>query len=257
MAALTRTTLSVCIVLLTLATAVPTFAEREAGDFDGDGYVNLGDFLIIHDCLAGPDVAVEPPCTSCDLDTDSNVDLLDLGVFQGLFTGAFEDCNENGVPDSLDIAQGTSQDCNANGIPDECELGGSGEACQFPVTVIENETEAPDSTYLDVPDDNYGGLTNHHVTYYFDCAIIVDEDGPDLNVYEVDWGAMEFQFVDVLVSADGVTYTSIKSSEVPVIRIRVMRRTATTSSRVHTTWRSRRCRPCSTCVSRARTCPTA
>jgi len=31
------------------------------------------------------------------------------------------DCNANGVPDSDDIADGTSQDCNANGVPDECE----------------------------------------------------------------------------------------------------------------------------------------
>jgi hypothetical protein len=31
------------------------------------------------------------------------------------------DCNENGVPDECDIADGTSQDVNGNGIPDECE----------------------------------------------------------------------------------------------------------------------------------------
>jgi hypothetical protein len=31
------------------------------------------------------------------------------------------DCNVNGVPDSLDIAHGTSPDTNMNGIPDECE----------------------------------------------------------------------------------------------------------------------------------------
>jgi hypothetical protein len=39
--------------------------------------------------------------------------------------GAFEyqdDCNENGVIDSLDLANGTSADCTGNGVPDECEL---------------------------------------------------------------------------------------------------------------------------------------
>ncbi len=39
--------------------------------------------------------------------------------------GAFEyqdDCNENGVIDSLDLASGTSADCTGNGIPDECDL---------------------------------------------------------------------------------------------------------------------------------------
>jgi len=36
------------------------------------------------------------------------------------------DCNDNGVGDSLDIANGTSWDVNANEIPDECEPGASG-----------------------------------------------------------------------------------------------------------------------------------
>ena len=31
------------------------------------------------------------------------------------------DCNDNGVPDDCDIANGTSTDCNANRVPDECE----------------------------------------------------------------------------------------------------------------------------------------
>jgi len=31
------------------------------------------------------------------------------------------DCNDNGIPDDCDIANGTSQDRNNNGIPDECE----------------------------------------------------------------------------------------------------------------------------------------
>jgi len=32
------------------------------------------------------------------------------------------DCNNNGVPDATDIANGTSQDCNGNGIPDLCDI---------------------------------------------------------------------------------------------------------------------------------------
>jgi hypothetical protein len=32
------------------------------------------------------------------------------------------DCNNNGVPDSTDLANATLHDCNGNGIPDECEL---------------------------------------------------------------------------------------------------------------------------------------
>jgi hypothetical protein len=41
-------------------------------------------------------------------------DSIDLA--QGL-----DDCNENGVPDSCDIQDGTSEDNDSNGIPDECE----------------------------------------------------------------------------------------------------------------------------------------
>ncbi len=32
-----------------------------------------------------------------------------------------QDCNQNGVEDSVDIAFGSSSDVNKNGVPDECE----------------------------------------------------------------------------------------------------------------------------------------
>ncbi|MCH8151573.1 MAG: hypothetical protein IH830_04265 [Planctomycetes bacterium] len=35
--------------------------------------------------------------------------------------GGLSDCNDNGVLDLCDIADGTSTDANANGVPDECE----------------------------------------------------------------------------------------------------------------------------------------
>jgi len=37
--------------------------------------------------------------------------------------GAYEqaDCNDNGIPDDIDIIEGTSQDCSGNNVPDECE----------------------------------------------------------------------------------------------------------------------------------------
>ncbi|HPF41639.1 MAG TPA: LamG domain-containing protein, partial [Phycisphaerae bacterium] len=37
------------------------------------------------------------------------------------------DCNENGVLDACDFANGTSLDCNENGTPDDCEPGGRGD----------------------------------------------------------------------------------------------------------------------------------
>jgi hypothetical protein len=35
--------------------------------------------------------------------------------------GVSQDCNENGIPDECDIADGTSLDCDGNGVLDECE----------------------------------------------------------------------------------------------------------------------------------------
>jgi len=40
------------------------------------------------------------------------------------YTYTITDCNSNGVPDTHDIASGTSHDWNGNGIPDECECLG-------------------------------------------------------------------------------------------------------------------------------------
>ncbi len=42
-----------------------------------------------------------------------------------VFDLAGPDCNDNGLCDSRDIAEGTSPDCNSNGVPDECELEGN------------------------------------------------------------------------------------------------------------------------------------
>jgi hypothetical protein len=53
------------------------------------------------------------------------------GTFVAELRVAPPDCNNNGVPDNVDIGFGTSQDCNLNGIPDECEVPpiGSGGDC--------------------------------------------------------------------------------------------------------------------------------
>ncbi len=58
-----------------------------------------------------------------DAPLDDDVDAL-TAWRTPLVTSATNDCNGNGVPDSIDIANGTSRDCNGNGIPDECEILG-------------------------------------------------------------------------------------------------------------------------------------
>ena len=39
-----------------------------------------------------------------------------------LASGTVPDCNANGVPDSCDVSSGTAPDCNANGVPDACDI---------------------------------------------------------------------------------------------------------------------------------------
>ena len=48
---------------------------------------------------------------------DGDPPIIDMGAFE-----YFADCNENGIPDAVDISNGTSADCNENVVPDECEL---------------------------------------------------------------------------------------------------------------------------------------
>ncbi|MFH0982293.1 MAG: M28 family peptidase [Planctomycetota bacterium] len=65
------------------------------GDFDGDGDVDLADYAVFADCMAGPETtpAPAPPATAqdClnvfDFDVDSDVDLTDFAGFQEGFTG--------------------------------------------------------------------------------------------------------------------------------------------------------------------------
>ncbi len=40
-----------------------------------------------------------------------------------LYVTSAEDCNDNGVPDDIDIADGTSTDIDLDGVPDECGAG--------------------------------------------------------------------------------------------------------------------------------------
>jgi len=60
------------------------------GDLDGDGDVDLADFVLFADCLSGPGVAYPVGCDAADLEGagDGDVDLADFAVFQELFTGS-------------------------------------------------------------------------------------------------------------------------------------------------------------------------
>ncbi|MBL9120487.1 MAG: hypothetical protein JNL80_11300 [Phycisphaerae bacterium] len=61
--------------------------------------------------------------TSAAADNSRTIDLTALAVSN--FRCSDEptvDCNSNGIPDIVDVIDGTSEDCNENGAPDECDI---------------------------------------------------------------------------------------------------------------------------------------
>ncbi len=56
-----------------------------AGDMACDGVIGLPDYAKFHESLTGPGVPTD--CLLFDFDGDFDVDLIDLGAFQAVFTG--------------------------------------------------------------------------------------------------------------------------------------------------------------------------
>lgn len=64
------------------------------------------------------------PCAPAQQPSCGKIGAYDVGCLA-------EDCNGNGVPDYVDIMQGTSRDCQPNGVPDECDIAsGTSVDCQ-------------------------------------------------------------------------------------------------------------------------------
>lgn len=59
-------------------------APVQPGDTNGDGVVDVDDYILCGPCLLGPNVPIAPACAPCDLDDDQDVDLRDHGIFQTL-----------------------------------------------------------------------------------------------------------------------------------------------------------------------------
>jgi hypothetical protein len=86
------------------------------------------------------------------------------------------DCNENGIPDNIDILSGTSQDCNANGIPDECDIAaGTSEDCQS--NGIPDECDLAPPTYVEAADDVEDALIVCPPTVYYGTTELATNDG--------------------------------------------------------------------------------
>lgn len=162
-----------------------------------------------------PDCNLNEVPDECDLDGGTSLDCNTDDIPDECQT----DCNTNGTPDDCDISGGTSFDCDSNLVPDECDLATLADGCSFTNVLADNGTSEEDFRFTGPPDDIYWGLGGQVVTFDFDCAVIVDGAGPDFTIYEVDFGSAEFQLIDVLVSEDGLSFFSVRTSESAALNI--------------------------------------
>jgi hypothetical protein len=74
-----------------------------------------------------------------------------------------------------------------------------------------------EDAFTGAPDENSASLGSGTVTYDFGDRLVMDVEGPDFLVYapgsNLPSGDDPFDLVDVLVSADGVSFVSVKGSE--------------------------------------------
>jgi hypothetical protein len=93
------------------------------------------------------------------------------------------DCNGNGVPDDVDIAEGTSQDCNANGVPDSCDF-------EQQTSADCNGNGTPDE--CDIADQTSADIDGNGVPDECDCFGDTNDNGEvgveDFLQMLADWG---------------------------------------------------------------------
>lgn len=93
-------------------------------------------------------------------------------------------------------------------------------ANNFPLILSENGTGASEAIFLGAPDGRHSGLGFAQVTYDFGDFQVVNRPGAvDLNVYELSNSVAEFSLIDLLVSQDGLAFSSIKASESAAVDI--------------------------------------
>jgi len=89
-------------------TAVPA----DVADLDGDGDTAEPTPL---DLNWLPRFVDDPNTPDTGVNVPGIPEIVDMGAYE------YQDCNDNGENDALDITEGTSNDCNENMVPDECE----------------------------------------------------------------------------------------------------------------------------------------
>ncbi|MCB1631072.1 MAG: LEPR-XLL domain-containing protein, partial [Pseudomonadales bacterium] len=113
----------------------------------------------------------------------------------------------------------TSQDFGEPGIPYVGASYGSGvapmvlQAGHFPLTLSYNDVGVADTVFTGAPDDASAGLGKDGMLVYdLGGYRLIDGSGADLNVYEADSGAPEFDALRVEVSLDGVNYVDVTAT---------------------------------------------
>ena len=80
-----------------------TLCNGMAGDFDGDGDVDLADFAQFEICFTGPGGTLAPGCGPGDFDGDNDIDCDDWAEFPLVWTGGGQppqlaQCASQGIP---------------------------------------------------------------------------------------------------------------------------------------------------------------
>ena len=163
--------------------ADPLFVDPDNGDFrlsGGSPCIDAGDnFALPPNVLTDLDGfarLADDPATTDTGNSDGSVGVVDMGAYE--FGG--DDCNNNGTPDTDDLANGTSLDCNDNNVPDDCEpdCNGNGQAdlCDIAAEVSDdcNDNLRPDACEIDENSPAQGGP--------FYCAVATNSCDPDCNV---------------------------------------------------------------------------
>jgi streptogramin lyase len=165
--------------------ADPLFIVR---DQPGDPF--YGKYYLSQTATGDPNQLTDSPCVNAGDGTAQQTTLWGYTTRTDLVGDDFDtavdlgfhyprDCDDNGIPDSIDLAQGTHEDCNLNGIPDPCDIliqyGGS---CD-PAVAVCSEDKLPLSTQGDgVPDECYWRPTGRTFTDNADF-----DDGTLINVH--------------------------------------------------------------------------
>jgi len=151
----------------------------------------LEDLVTFLECLATP----QPGCNEVDFNGDTALNVLDYGPFQVGFAG--HDCNDNRIPDEVDIAQGAA-DRDLDDIPDECEV------------VATAFSQGPSGTIAGVPSNIDWSDSDPNVVVADDFTV------SDAIIGVVWWGGTPVETLPALAPASTTASAAVASNTVMV-----------------------------------------